>query len=260
MADDAVPIDPRPAVFSRARLRAPLRAGSRPAGMRAALRLLPTPRRNPFTFGYLALLLGTTLFARFGDPELVRRLQSASSSDVHNLLVRPVSALLFSGFWVAGPVWMPYFWAFLATLAPLERRIGGRRAAGVFATGHIGATLLSQAVVAGAVAGGVLASGALDELDIGVSYGVLTCLGALAGLLPLPGRVAVLAVAGALVGRQLLTDTDLVTAVGHPAALLVGVALWGRVRRGGRGPGRPLPLPHWPTVRPRRPGPARSEA
>ncbi|WP_371499083.1 hypothetical protein OG871_23830 [Kitasatospora sp. NBC_00374] len=223
---------------------------------RAALLLLPTPRRNPFAFGYLALLLGTTLFARFADPDLVQRLQSASSSDAHNLLVRPVSALLLSGVWVAGPVWMPYLWAFLATVAPLERRVGGLRAAGVFAAGHITATLVSQAVVVGAVAGGGLGTDALDALDIGVSYGVLTSLGALAGLLPPTGRVVTLGAAGALVGHQMLTDQDLVTGVGHPVALLVGIALWGRLRRGpGRRP-RPLWTRAWST---RRTAPARSE-
>ncbi|MFJ1704307.1 rhomboid-like protein [Kitasatospora sp. NPDC088346] len=223
---------------------------------RALLRLLPTPVRNPFAFGYLALLLGTTLFARFGDPDLVQRLQAASSSDAHNLLVRPVSALLLSGAWVAGPVWMPYFWAFLATVAPLERRVGGLRAAAVFAAGHVTATLVSQAVVVAAVAGGSLGTDALDALDIGVSYGVLTSLGALAGLLPAAGRVVALGVAGALVGNQLLTDHDLVTGVGHPVALLVGIALWGRLRRGPGLRTEPLWARVWPT---RRTAPARSE-
>ncbi|MER8183685.1 rhomboid-like protein [Kitasatospora sp. NPDC094015] len=236
------------------------RRAVRAAGLlRAAARALPTPRRNPFALGYLAVLLGTTLFARFGDPGLVQRLQDASSSDAHNLLVRPVSALLFSGLWVAGPVWMPYFWAFLATVAPLERRIGPRRAAGVFVAGHIAATLLSQLVVIAAVAAGAVGAGTLDERDIGVSYGVLTCLAALAGLLPPPGRVLALGTAAALVVHQLLADTDLVTGVGHPAALLVGVALWGRVRRApGRAPLplRPLRLRGWS---PRRTAPARSE-
>ncbi|MFJ8043048.1 rhomboid-like protein [Kitasatospora sp. NPDC096147] len=199
---------------------------------------LPTPRRNPFALGYLAVLLGTTLFARFGDPVVVERLQGYSSSDAHNLLSHPVGSLLLSGIWVAGPVWMPYFWAFAVTVAPLERRVGGLRAAGAFAAGHVLATLLSQAVVLAAVAAGRQDGAALDGLDIGVSYGVLASLGALAGLLTLPGRLCALAAAGGLIGHQFLDETDLVTGVGHPAALLVGVALWPWLRRtGGRGPG-----------------------
>ncbi|WP_354642301.1 rhomboid-like protein [Kitasatospora camelliae] len=192
---------------------------------------VPTPRRNPFALGYLAVLLGTTLLARFGDPELVRRLQVASSSDAHNLLDHPLLALTASGLWVAGPVWMPYFWAFLLTVAPLERRVGGLRAAGVVAAGHIGATLVSQLVVVVAVASGGQPAEALDALDIGVSYGVLAGLGAVAGLLAPPGRLLALACASALLLDQILTDRDLVTGVGHPTALLIGIACWPALRR-----------------------------
>jgi len=216
----------------------PFRPAARAIGtVRAAgvLRWLPTPRRNPFALGYLALLLGSTLFARFGDPDLVHRLQAVSSTDVHNLTVHPVLPLLFSGLWVAGPIWTPYFWAFLVTVAPLERRVGALRAAGAFAAGHVAATLLSQAVVVAAVATGHAPADELGALDIGVSYGVLASLGALAGVLRPGLRTAVLAGAVTLVGYQALTDGDLVTAVGHPAALATGVALWVFVRRG---PGR----------------------
>lgn len=199
--------------------------------------LVPTPRRNRFALGYLAVLLGTTLFSRFADPDLVHRLQAFSSTDGHNLLHRPVLALLLSALWVAGPVWMPYLWAFALTVAPLERRVGPWRAAGVFAAGHVVATLLSQAVVAIAVAAGGLGSDALSDLDIGVSYGVLTSLGALAGLLRPRGRLLALAVAGGLIGHGILSDPDLVTGVGHPVALLVGIGLWRWLRRG---PGPPL--------------------
>ncbi len=207
--------------------------------IRPGLRAVPTPRTNPFALGYLALLLGTTLYARFGDQDTVHRLQSLSSTDAHNLLVHPALSLVGSGLWVAGPVWMPYFWAFALTVAPLERRIGGLRALGVFGAGHIAATLLSQAVVVAAVAAGGAETDLLDAMDIGVSYGVLTSLGALAGLLGPTGRKVALGAGLALIGHQLLTDPDLITSVGHPAALGVGVALWPLLRgRGPRGPRR----------------------
>ncbi|MFC6595943.1 rhomboid-like protein [Kitasatospora paranensis] len=207
------------------------------------VRALPTPRRNPFALLYLALLLGTTLFAHLADPQLVRRLQALSSTDVHNLAHHPVLALVTSGCWVAGPLWTPYLWAVAVTVAPLERRVGGRRAAGVLAAGHVGATLLSQGVVLAAVALGAQGDDLLDALDIGVSYGVLASLGALAGLLAPRGRALALAVAATVVGNQLLQDPDLVTGVGHPVALLIGLALWRPLRRGPRPPRRPLRRP-----------------
>lgn len=219
------------------------RHGLRTAVLDWLLERLPTPRRNPFTLGYLAVVGATTTFAKLADPELVQRLQEASSSDGHNLLQHPVRALVLSGFWVAGEMWMPYLWGFAVTLAPLERRVGPARAAAVFAIGHVGATLVSQGVVMGAVATGRMEPGAMDRLDIGVSYGVLACLGAVAGLVSTRGRVLALGVTGLMIAGQIAEDRDVVTAVGHPAAVLAGVALWRWLRRVQR---------QRPTSRPRR--------
>ncbi|MEV7777304.1 rhomboid-like protein [Kitasatospora sp. NPDC088351] len=219
-----------------------LRHGLRAGVAEWVLARVPTPRRNPFALGYLAAVGATTTFARLADPELVLRLQEASSSDGHNLLHHPVRALLFSGFWVAGPIWMPYLWAFAFTVAPLERRVGAARAAAVFAIGHITATVLSQAVVITAVATGRMESEAMDYLDIGVSYGVLASLGALAGLLPPRGRLLALGGVGAMIADQILTDRDLVTGIGHPVAVLAGVVLWRWLRRDGGGRLRPRRL------------------
>ncbi|WP_157537821.1 rhomboid-like protein [Kitasatospora azatica] len=220
-----------------------LRLGLRTGPLQWVLDRAPTPRRNPFALLYLLVLAGTTVFARLADPRLVHQLQTMSSTDGHHLLSTPVRSLLMSGLWVAGPVWMPYLWAFAFTVAPLERRVGPLRAAGVFAAGHVAGTLLSQLVVGVAVALGKIGPGILDELDIGVSYGVLASLGALSGLLTPRGRLLGLTGAVLLIVHQITSDQDLVTAVGHPTALLAGVALWPvlrRPRRGPRGPLRPV--------------------
>ncbi len=218
-----------------------LRLGLRTGVAQWLLDRVPTPRRTPFTLGYLAVVGATTTFARLGDPELVQRLQEASSSDGHNLLHHPLRALLLSGFWVAGEVWMPYLWGFAFTLAPLERRVGPARAAAVFGIGHVAATLLSQGVVITAVETGRMAPEVMDYLDIGVSYGVLACLGAVAGLLSWRGRLLALGGAGLMIAEQIASDRDVVTAVGHPAAVLTGVALWRWLRRAERRPPRPRP-------------------
>ncbi|MCG6498675.1 rhomboid-like protein [Kitasatospora sp. A2-31] len=208
-----------------------LRLGLRSTLLGWLLARVPTPRRNPFALGYVAVVGATTTFAMLADPDLVLRLQEASSSDGDNLLHHPLRALLFSGFWVAGTVWMPYLWAFAFTVAPLERRVGAGRAAAVFATGHIAATVLSQGVVIAAVVAGRLGPAELDRLDIGVSYGVLASLAALAGLLRPMGRLLALGGAALMLADQYATDQDLVTGIGHPAALLAGVALWRWLRR-----------------------------
>ncbi|GGQ56660.1 hypothetical protein GCM10010195_10210 [Kitasatospora griseola] len=97
------------------------------------------------------------------------------------------------------------------------------------------------------VAGGATAPDVLDAMDIGVSYGVLASLGGLAGLLRRPGRALALGAGLALIGHQLLTDPDLVTSVGHPAAMLLGVAMWPWLRRG-RGPRGPERVRAWKTA------------
>ncbi|MFF4379457.1 rhomboid-like protein [Kitasatospora sp. NPDC001547] len=218
-----------------------LRLGLRTGVLEWLLERVPTPRRTPFTLGYLAVVGATTTFARIADPELVQRLQEASSSDGHNLLQHPLRALVLSGFWVAGEAWMPYLWGFALTIAPLERRVGPARAAAVFAAGHVAATLLSQGVVITAVETGRMAPEVMDHLDIGVSYGVLACLGAVAGLLSWRGRLLALGGAGLMIAEQIATDRDVVTGVGHPAAVLAGVALWRWLRRAERRPPRPRP-------------------
>ncbi|MFD0529874.1 hypothetical protein ACFQ1I_28635 [Kitasatospora arboriphila] len=65
---------------------------------------------------------------------------------------------------------------------------------------------------------------------------------------PRPSRNLALGIAAVLVGEQFLDGTDLVTGIGHPAALLIGIALWRPLRRGPRRPLRrrrpaPAPLP-----------------
>ncbi|WP_063796174.1 rhomboid-like protein [Peterkaempfera griseoplana] len=194
-------------------------------------RLLPAPGRTPFTFWYLLLLLATSLYARYADPVSVRAAVVASSTDGWHLLHVPLRVLLLSALWTAGPLWSPYLLAFGVALAPLERRTGPLRTLQVFATGHVLATLASELPLALRVLYGPLAPSALHRVDIGVSYGVLACLGALTGLLPGRLRYAAPAVVAAVVLGQALTGRDPVTAIGHPAALLVGLLHWPLVRR-----------------------------
>ncbi|MCD0482906.1 hypothetical protein LO771_10970 [Streptacidiphilus sp. ASG 303] len=225
-----VPVRGRPARPPLAGALADALSPVRPYLSRPAL-LLPGPRRTPFTFWYLVVLLATTLYARFGDPAAVRAAVDASSSDGWHLLHTPVRAMLLSGVWAAGPLWSPYLLAFTLVLAPLERRVGALRAALVFAAGHVLATLVSELPIALLVLTGGLGPAALHRIDVGVSYGVMACLGALSGLLPRPVRYGVPAGAAALLLQRAFDGDDPVTGVGHPSALLVGLLCWPLVRR-----------------------------
>jgi hypothetical protein len=203
-------------------------------GVRGALRLrrpsLVLHRRlpAPFTCAYVLLLLGTSLYARTLAPQQLRRLLLHASTDAENLVHRPVFCLVASAVWIASAGWPVFLAAVAVTAGALERRIGALRTAVVFAAGHLTATLVSEAPFVLAYLTGGLEPGGGARLDVGVSYGVLCCAGALPALVRHPRRTVALGVAGML---WVSLGPDPLAAIGHPVAYLVGVLLWPTVRR-----------------------------
>ncbi|MGW6910739.1 rhomboid-like protein [Streptomyces sp. NPDC054940] len=194
-------------------------------------RLLPTPTGTPFTFAYAAVLTVTSLIATYADPALVHALHQGSSTDVAHLLSTPVLVLLASALWVAGGIVAPYTLCFLLVLTALERRIGGVRTAVVFLAGHVLATLATEVPVGLAVLVGHLPDSSLHRFDYGISFGVATSIGALAGLLRPWLRWPVLVLFGGMLLQDLANLTDPLTNWGHLIALVIGVGMWPVVRR-----------------------------
>jgi len=212
-------------------------AAMAPVPRRAAIRpwrLLPTPTGTPFTCGYAAVLVVTSLVTEYADPSLVHTLHQASSTDVAHLVRTPVLVLLTSALWVVGGMVSPYAIGFLLVLTALERRIGGPRTVGVFLFGHVVATLATEVPVGLAVLAGHLPDSSLHRLDYGVSFGVATSVGALAGLLTPWLRWPLLIAFAALLVADLIAFTDPMTNWGHLLSLAIGVVLWPVVRRGRR--------------------------
>ncbi|MFF2807560.1 rhomboid-like protein [Streptomyces sp. NPDC058000] len=193
-------------------------------------RLLPTPAGTPFTFCYALLLVATSLFAEQGDPSLVSALLQGSSTDVVHLAQAPLLVLVASALWIAGGLLSGYAVAFLFVLTALERRIGGVRTAAVFFGGHALATLATEMPVGFSVAAGGLPDSSLHRLDYGISFGVMTCVGALAGLLPAWVRWPLLVGAGYQAVSGLLAYVDPMTDWGHLLSLGLGVAAWPLLR------------------------------
>src|SRR4051812_12324673 len=206
-------------------------------GLRSLGRVLPIPTKTPFTFGYLVLLLGTTLLLKFADPELTARLLQLSSTDAHNLWRRPLTSLLTSALWLSDEGWLAYVVIFTIAVAPLERRFGARRAATVFFSGHVLATLVTELPVMALISAHVLPNSAGHWLDIGVSYGFFTTAGALVFLLRGRARLAALAAVEAFIAVIWLGDDpasldSVVTLLGHAVAAHFGLLFWGpRLRR-----------------------------
>jgi hypothetical protein len=231
----------------------------------ALLRYVPNPKTTPFTFGYLVLLLATTLLLEFADPAVTTRLLQLSSTDAHNLWRRPLTSLASSAIWLPGESWLPYVLIFAFAVAPLERRFGARNTALVFFSGHIVATLVTELPVMALISAHVLPNSAGHWLDIGVSYGFFTTAGALVFLLrffpgvpgggaPGPGRspgchsgrarpVALAAVEAFIAAIWLSDDPasldSIVTLLGHAFAAHFGLFVcgpWLRARSPRPGP------------------------
>lgn len=206
-------------------------------GLTAFVKIIPTPKVTPFTFGYLVLLLGTTLLLKFADPELTNRLLQLSSTDAHNLWRRPLTSLLTSAIWLSDEGWLAYVVIFTIAVAPLERRFGARRAATVFFSGHVLATLVTELPVMALISAHVLPNSAGHWLDIGVSYGFFTTAGALVFLLRGRARLVALAVMEAFIAVIWLSDDpasldSVVTLLGHAVAAHFGLLFWGPRLRG----------------------------
>ncbi|MFJ9820953.1 rhomboid-like protein [Streptomyces sp. NPDC101151] len=221
---------------ARSKALAPSRA---PAAARPSFRpwhFLPTPTGTPFTFAYAVVLAVTSLVAARTDPAVMHALYQGSSTDVAHLVRTPVLVLLTSALWIAGGIVSPYAAAFVLVLTGLERRIGGARAACVFLTGHVLATLATEVPVGLAVLFGHLPDTSLHRLDYGISFGVAASIGSLAGLLRPWVRWPLLTlVAGKLV-NDLIAFRDPMTNWGHLIALTLGIASWPLVRRRQRSP------------------------
>jgi len=153
------------------------------------------------------------------------------STDLVHLARHPLFALLTSALWVEGArAFVTQAVVLGLAAAMLERRVGSRVAIGVFAGGHVGATLLTEGAVAAGVLAGVLPATAMSRLDVGISYGLAATLGAAAGLLPARWRVVALLAAWSYLGLPLARDLDM-TAWGHLTAMAIGVAWWPVIRR-----------------------------
>jgi rhomboid family protein len=192
---------------------------------------LPDPRRTPLTFGYLMLLLATTLVQDALPDATVDRVLAASSTNLDNLARRPLVVLLVSAVWLSGRAWVLYAVAFTAVLAPLERRLGVLRTLGIVLAGHVLVSVVTELGVAAGIWLGALPGSAAQRMDVGASYLLVTGLGAAIGLLPARARRPVLGVAGVAFALPLLLDGLEMTNIGHLLCLGVGAVSWPLLRR-----------------------------
>ncbi|RKT12143.1 hypothetical protein BX285_6109 [Streptomyces sp. 1114.5] len=213
-----------------------------PARLLRAVRTYP--RRSPVTLGYVGLLLlGHVWVEDLLSPARADALREYISTNLDNLHDHPVTALLGSALLYDGTLTDIASTGFGGTLITLglgvccclawaERRLGGLRAAAVFLGGHIGATLVTAAVILLALRHGWYPESVRHASDYGISYGAQTALAFATLALPrwarLPWAAFVLAwpLSGGHDWPGPLPDF---TTVGHLLSAALGFAVAGAV-------------------------------
>ncbi|MFF2542418.1 rhomboid-like protein [Kitasatospora sp. NPDC058063] len=204
------------------------------------------PRRSPLTFGYVVLLLlGHVWVENLLAADRADALRDHISTNLDNLHDHPVSALLGSALLFDGTLTEILSTGFGSTLITLglgvccclawtERRFGGLRAAAVFLGGHIGATLITAAVILLALRHGWYPENVRGASDYGISYGAQTVLALATLAVPRRARLpwAAFVVAWPLSGGDWPGPLPGFTTVGHLLAAALGFALAATVALG----------------------------
>ncbi|MFG2907084.1 rhomboid-like protein [Kitasatospora sp. NPDC048286] len=199
------------------------------------------PRRSPLTFGYVVLLLlGHVWVESVLAADRADALRDHISTNLDNLHDHPVTALFGSALLFDGTLTEVLSTGFGSTLITLglgvccclawtERRHGSLRAAAVFLGGHIGATLLTAAVILLALRHGWYPQDVRQASDYGISYGAQTVLALATLAVPrwarLPWAAFVLAWPLAGGGGEWPGPLPEFTTVGHLLAAALGFTL-----------------------------------
>ena len=147
-------------------------------------RVLPAVRAHlgaaPASTAYAFTLFVTWWTLRGVGAAVERRLIFSASTNLHNMQQNPVQVLVTSAFWTEGGFPWTTIAGFLIVMAYAERWLGTARWILLFATGHIGATLLTITAISHAIDRGVIPVKVAVATDVGTSYGYTAVLAALA--------------------------------------------------------------------------------
>lgn len=187
-------------------------------------------RSAPLTYLWLAILLLTTIIQR----SLTRRELDAvlvhGSTNLYHLARDPLEALFTSLLWIDGRYWTPYLVLFTLFLAPAERWLGETRWLAVGLTAHIAATYISEGILYLAIQHHLAPERLVHARDIGVSYFLVGVIAVLAYRIALPWRWGYLAVLVVIFTVPLFLAWNF-TAIGHFAAILIGLCFYPLARR-----------------------------
>jgi hypothetical protein len=150
-------------------------------------------------------------------------------TNIHQLATDPLGVLFSSLFWIDGKSLEPYLLLFTLFLAPAEHWLGQVRWLAVGLSSHILATYISEGLLYLAIEKHDASERYVRAHDIGVSYFVVGVMAVLAYRIARPWRWGYLAVLFIIFGFPLITMNRIelsFTAIGHFAAILIGLAFY----------------------------------
>lgn len=199
----------------------------------------------PLTYSWLGVLLVTTIIRRNLTKRQYHTWIVDGSTNIHDLVKDPLEVLIYSLLWIDGRYWTPYLVLFTLFLAPAERWLGQLRWLTVGLTAHVIATYISEGLLDLAIDFHEAPHKLVHATDIGVSYFLVGVMAVLAYHIAPPWRWGYLAILFVIFGYPLtrieLNAPDF-TAIGHFAAILIGLCFYPMANERTRPPLNPAKL------------------
>ncbi len=183
----------------------------------------------PLTYGWLFVLMLTTLIQHALPRRQLHRMLLHHSTNIHGLARDPLDVLFSSLLWIDGRNLEPYLLLFSLFLAPAEHWLGHLRWLTVGLTSHILSTYISEGLLYFAIEERTAAERMVNARDSGVSYFLVGVMAELAYHIARPWRWGYLGVMFLIFGFPLLTMDRIelnFTAIGHFTSVLIGLCFY----------------------------------
>jgi hypothetical protein len=199
----------------------------------------------PLTYGWLLVLAITTIVQNQLPRWRLHTVLLHHSTNIHALGTDPLDVLFSSLLWIDGKNLEPYLLLFTLFLAPAEHWLGHLRWLTVGLTAHILSTYISEGILYFAIEEHQASERLVHARDIGVSYFLVGVMAVLTYHIARPWRWGYLGVLFVIFGFPLITMNHRelnFTAIGHFAAILIGLCFYPMARERKRPPLNPAKL------------------
>lgn len=199
----------------------------------------------PLTYGWLFVLMITTIVQNHLPRWRLHTVLLHHSTNIHALGTDPLDVLFSSLLWIDGKNLEPYLLLFTLFLAPAEHWLGHLRWLTVGLTAHILSTYISEGILYFAIEERQASERLVHARDIGVSYFLVGVMAVLTYHIARPWRWGYLGILFVIFGFPLITMNHRelnFTAIGHFAAILIGLCFYPMARERKRPPLNPAKL------------------